>query len=252
MIWAVDMTGISRIKNSGGFTLVELVMIIIVLGILAGVGTLKFGESIETANFEATKSEMELIGYAISGQPGVFSGGARSDFGYVGDIGALPPDLDALVSNPGLGTWDGPYIQSVTGTDDYKKDAWDIEYTISDTLLRSTGSGNNIDRVFASSTGALLNNRISGYVIDASMDIPDQDYNDSVLVQLIYPDGSGGMLVSSTAVDNDGSFSFTAIPIGNHILRVIYTPDNDTISMSVGISPGWDAGVAVQFPADLW
>ncbi len=240
------------LKSDCGFTLVELILIVMILGILAGVGTMKLSETIDTANIEATKSEMEALGYAIAGRPGVFSGGVRSDFGYVGDIGAMPPNLDVLVINPGLGTWNGPYIRSINGTDDYKKDAWDTDYIFTDTLLRSTGSGSNIDRVFAASSAALLSNNVTGYVLDASMDTPGSDYNDPVQVQLIYPDGAGGTAVSLSNTDMTGAFAFSPIPVGNHTLGVIYIPDSDTITMAVGVAPARDARVEVLFPSDLW
>ncbi len=239
--------------SNRGFTLIELVLIIVVLGILGGVATMKFSENLETAKFEATQAEMEAIAYAIVGNPNLYAKGARSDFGYVGDIGALPPNLDALASNPGgYGTWDGPYIKGDFDSDDFKKDGWNINYTYTDTLLRSTGSGSNIDKVFAVNSTSLLSNNICGYVIDASMDMPGSTYDDSLTMRLKYPDGSGGLTNTSINPDAKGSFCFNTIPVGNHTLTVIYIPDSDTISLPICVVPNQDVSLEIIFPADLW
>ena len=101
----------------------------------------------ETARIEATKTQLDAIARAILGNPLIYSNGTRSDFGYVGDIGSLPPDLDALAFNPGYSTWNGPYIKGAFESGDYQKDGWNTVILYSDTLLRSTGSGSNIDKI---------------------------------------------------------------------------------------------------------
>lgn len=243
---------IVNLSNNRGFTLIELVMVIAIIGIISAVATIQMIPSLETARIEATKSEMQALAFAIVGNPDVYTNGARSDFGYVGDIGALPPNLDALTVNPGFATWDGPYIKSDINSDDFKKDGWDVAYTYVDTLLRSTGSGTNIDEIFSPRLSALVSNSVSGYIIDADDEMPGSIYRDSLLLNLIYPDGTGGISTASIIPGSNGNFSFTGIPVGNHRLYAIYVPDSDTVTFDICVLPASDCKIEIHFPADLW
>jgi hypothetical protein len=189
---------------------------------------------------------------AIVGNPDTYADGAQSDFGYVGDVGALPPDLDALAFNPGYPTWDGPYISGTFDNSEFRKDAWNADFIYGGTYIRSVGSGSNIDRIIASAPGELLANAIHGFLLDGNNTPPGNAYVDSVAIDLIFPDGAGGIVHATTAPGADGSFDYPAVPIGNHILRVIYFPANDTVDYDLGIIPGNDAYVTLNFPADLW
>lgn len=242
----------NRIGKSG-FTLIELVIVIIVLGVVAAVVTKKLQPSIETARYEQTKGEMEQLAYAIVGNPALYARGARTDFGYVGDIGALPPNLDALLTNPGgYSTWNGPYMGSGFSAADFKTDGWGIIYTYIDTLIRSTGSGSNIDKILANSSAELLSNSVMGNISDAGMNLPGVTYRDSIRVELIYPDGSGGTAISTINPTSNGYFSFTGIPLGNHNLRVIYLPDSDTTTLATTVYPGESVKLNILLPAELW
>jgi prepilin-type N-terminal cleavage/methylation domain-containing protein len=240
------------VKNNYGFTLIELVMIILIIGILSAVAVTRMGPSLETARIEATRIQLEALSAAIVGNPEIYANGARADFGYVGDIGALPPDLDALAFNPGLSTWDGPYIRGVFQSGDFKRDAWDTDIAYNDTLLRSTGSGSDIDKVFAASSNMLLNNNVTGTIVDADRQAPGGIYKDSLIVNLVCPDGAGGLATASMTPDKSGLFEFASIPIGNQTLSVIYIPDNDTMSYGVTVLPGRDVRLDIAFPVDLW
>lgn len=243
---------INIILNRRGFTMIELVLVIAVIGIITAVATVKMLPSLETSRYEATKTEMQSLAYAIAGNPEVYTDGARADFGYVGDIGALPPNLDALASNPGYSTWAGPYIKADFGTNDFKQDAWEVDYTYSDTLLRSTGSGSNIDKQFASRSADLTSNSVSGYLLDADSEMPGAVYNDSISINLIYPDGSGGIVTTSISPGANGDFTFSGIPVGNQTLRVIYIPDSDTADFKLCVMPAGETKIEILFPADLW
>lgn len=240
------------LDDKSGFTLIELVMVIVIVGILAAVATVQLSRTTETARHEATQVELDALAAAIVGDPTLTADGARSDFGYVGDIGALPPNLNALASNPGLGTWRGPYIKGDFAAGDYLKDGWNVAYTYRDTLLRSTGSGANIDKVFATNRATLLSNVVIGYLYDADHQTPGTVYRDSVTIRLTYPNGAGGMASPATAPDAGGRFTFSGVPIGNHQVRIIYTPDSDTMMIPVCIMPGIVTRLDVNFPADLW
>ena len=236
-----------------GFTLIELVIVILVIGVLGTIATLKMNESITTTQFEQTKQEMDHLAFAITGNPDLYSNGARVDFGFVGDNGTLPASLDFLVTNPGgWSTWDGPYIDRGLNTDDFKKDAWNVNYTLADTLIRSTGSGSSIDKIVASSSSSLLSNTVSGWVVDASGETPPGTFTDSVTVRLGYPGGAGNMTYASTNLDSHGRFSYGNVPIGNHTLWVIYSPDTDTMTYAVTVYPSRDITLDIVFPADLW
>ncbi|MCI0329736.1 MAG: type II secretion system GspH family protein [candidate division Zixibacteria bacterium] len=140
-------------KSKAGFTLVELVLIIVVLGIVAAVAIPKIGDVISGSKTSATKEEMLRLKGGIMGNPSVSSSGRFSDRGYRGDVGSFPPSLTGLVVRPGgvavwnpytrLG-WHGPYIDSTGG--DYLNDAWGVNYVYDSTArtITSTGSGTNI------------------------------------------------------------------------------------------------------------
>ncbi len=243
---------VTRMRQSG-FTLIELVIVIIILGILASVATRQLSNTIDTAKYEQTKNELDALASAIRGSEELYEGGARTDFGYVGDVGALPPNLEALVQNPGAyATWKGPYIDRGIAADDFKRDGWGTTYTYQDTMIRSSGSGSNIDKLFASSRAELLGNAVEGYLTDADRTPPTSAYVTSIWIQLIHPNGAGGVTIDSMRPTSTGYFSFSSIAIGNHTLRVIYTPQTDTVTETVAVNPKRTTRLNVIFPADLW
>ena len=245
------MHQLTRETSRRGFTLVEVVIVIILLGIIAAVAVGRLTTSLETARVEQTKAEMQALARAIVGNPDVYSRGARTDFGYVGDIGALPFSLDNL-TNPGYASWNGPYLTSGPEGDGYRRDAWNADYVYIDTLLRSIGSGSNLDKVFAASTPSLLNNVVEGYMRDANSNLPGVIYRDSVLIQLVYPDGAGSITTASINPSSTGNFRFSNVPVGNQTLRVVYLPDSDTVTYMASVAPGSTVKINVVFPADLW
>ena len=117
-------------SRSRGFTLVEVVLVLIISAILVTVA-LRSGVSIsDAAKTEETKQELEALEYAMVGNPSLYNNGVRADFGYVGDVGALPLNLNALATNPGLATWKGPYIKPRFSqvSNDFTLDAWGAPY----------------------------------------------------------------------------------------------------------------------------
>ncbi len=130
-VWADPQTRLDQ----GGFTLIELVIIIVTLGILAAVAIPKFGNMAESSKVNATKKEMMELKRAIVGNPDVISGGEYVDRGFEGDVCFLPSLLGDLVVKPDSVTtynkltrlgWNGPYIDSSGGN--YLKDAWGVVY----------------------------------------------------------------------------------------------------------------------------
>lgn len=261
-----------KIHDNSGFTLVEVVMVIIIAGILTTIAFQTGTNIYDTARVEETRQELDLLAFAISGNPGLNNNGVRTDFGYVGDIGALPPDLDALMQNPGgYVTWNGPYTQNRFSqiADDYKTDAWGEAYEYNGLTIISKGkttggsgcggpgTSGDIVRRICNTTDELQVNRINGTVFDRSGTPPGHDFRDSVRIVLTVPDGSGALTTRTTAVTAGGYFTFDSIPIGNHNLDIIYLPDNDTLSRFVSVTPKstpyneyflasspWSAGVA--------
>ena len=112
------------VQDKRGFTLLELVVVIIIMGVLSLIALRSFTSQTNTQRFEETRAEMEALKRGIVGDPDRVQDGFRVDFGYVGDMGALPAALTDLAVNPGGGNWNGPYIQTLT----IPIDPWSNEY----------------------------------------------------------------------------------------------------------------------------
>ncbi|MEZ5358097.1 MAG: prepilin-type N-terminal cleavage/methylation domain-containing protein [Candidatus Zixiibacteriota bacterium] len=246
-----------EIGSQSGYSLIEVVVVIIILGILASVALQPTGEIVTTVRTEETKAEMERLAFAIAGNPVLVSNGIRTDFGYVGDVGALPPNWDALVTNPGgLSTWNGPYIQDAfaggTGNNEFKFDGWGAPYSAPGISFSSVGSGETMTRKVSNSVDDLLYNQVTLTVYDLDFSPPGIDNIDSVEFHLIYPNGTGGFETASDFPDRNGMVTFDSVPIGVHLLHVEYIPDNDTITRKINVNPGQHYYGDIQYFADVW
>lgn len=243
-------------SRQNGFTLIELVIVIVIAGILVTVA-LQGGRTIsETSRIEETRQEMDALARAIVGNPELHNNGIRSDFGYVGDVGSLPISLDALHADPGAyATWRGPYVENrfIQTPNDFKQDAWGVPYVYSGgEVISSTGSGTAISRRIAESVDHLLYNSIAGNLYDLDGTPPGSVYADSVRVRLTWPDGAGDMTYAEIFPDGGGFFQFDSIPIGNHELRIAYPPSGDTLDCFVSVLPNSRLYSEYHLPSDVW
>lgn len=131
-----------------GFTLIELVIVIVVLGIIAAFAVPRFGDLTANAKVTATVDEMQILKKAIIGNPSATAGGEYIDRGFEGDLGYAPSRLQDLAAKPDsisaynkltrLG-WNGPYIDSAGGS--YLKDAWGVNYSYDRATRRIVSTG---------------------------------------------------------------------------------------------------------------
>jgi general secretion pathway protein G len=95
------------LRGSAGFTLVEMLLVVVIIGVLTAVVAGNFTHKSDSARNSATRGSISAISTAIES--------------YNMDVGHLPSSLDDLIANPGASTWDGPYIK---GGKDKMLDAW--------------------------------------------------------------------------------------------------------------------------------
>ncbi|UCG63056.1 MAG: hypothetical protein JSV52_07180 [Candidatus Zixiibacteriota bacterium] len=244
------------IRNDRGISLVEITMLVVIIAIVMAVAMQSMTPGIENARKRKTEHEMEAIIKAIAGDPSLMTvaGGVRADFGYVGDIGAFPPDLDALVENPGsYSTWKGPYIppELING---FKTDEWGVEYTYNGGLdIESHGSGSPMRHRGSIDSLDILYNTVSGLIRDVNDSVPGPVFDDSIDVEITIPDGAGSVTTKVYHPDSAGEFSLDSIPIGRHYIEAIYTPEVDTLSRCVVVLPRHSSDEYMRFNfASAW
>ena len=129
-------------KSSKGFTLVELLVVIVILAVLAAIVLPKFMDSGKRSKESALKSDLKIVRNAIS----LF----QTDTGYypaqLSDLTAASAPAKGLDSAGAQQTitasdWHGPYLQ------DLPKDP------INGSDLSYTASGANVGKVASSASG---------------------------------------------------------------------------------------------------
>ncbi len=246
------------LNQQAGYSLFELIVALVIVAILATATLRTLQDAGDISRFEETRNEMDNLAWAIAGQKELTTGGNRTDFGYIGDVGALPPNLTALVQNPGAyATWKGPYLQdkfyssTSASASEYAYDAWGKPYIYNNTSIVSTGSGSNLTREIAQSVNDLLYNSVRISVTSNGTLPPGAIYKDSVSVVLTYPNGLGATTSVTKKPLADGSVVFDSIPIGVHDLRIIYLPNSDTVLRKVPVNQGQTTYLDGQYISSL-
>jgi general secretion pathway protein G len=104
-----------RIIDNKGFTLLELLVVMIILGLLAALVAPKFFSHVGKAKTKAAKTQIELLGTALDTM--------RLD---VGRYPTTEEGLNALREDSGISRWEGPYLPKSV-----PKDPWQRPYIYS-------------------------------------------------------------------------------------------------------------------------
>jgi general secretion pathway protein G len=98
-----------RSRRISGFSLPEICIVVIIIGLLASVVTVKVMKYLERAKIETTKANIQSIKTAITK--------------FQLDVERLPKTLDELVKESPK-PWDGPYLDA----DEVPKDGWKNDF----------------------------------------------------------------------------------------------------------------------------
>ncbi len=240
---------LNKIRNQSGFTLMELVIVIVILGILSLVAMQSFSKRAERQRSEATLAEMEAIKMAIVGDPDKIQTGVRVDFGYVGDVGALPANLAALMTNPGVGNWNGPYMEAdfVEDPADYATDAFGQAYVYNPATLTLYSPGANVTIQIASSTAELFGATVKALITDRDGFTPKTTDVGNIAVYITLQNGTMIGSPGTPNVATNGTATLAGIPIGNHILQGFHSAigaTGETVTYYLSVNPG--AGVVLR------
>ncbi|MBI5236163.1 MAG: prepilin-type N-terminal cleavage/methylation domain-containing protein [Deltaproteobacteria bacterium] len=231
--------------RSKGFTLIELLMVIVLLGIVSATAVVVIGNILSQQSFDATLKEMNDLKAATIGNPDLIENGARSSFGYTGDMGPLPPTTgvcpacglvelvaqgarpawvaDAQLPGTGYG-WRGPYIDAKQ--DDSARylallDGWGnyYSYNAATGVITSNGPDGAVgggDDITWPGAAITTTGIVTGRVTDRN---GTSVVANNVTITYPNPASPGNSTTTVNATNADGVFTLNAIPLGKHKIQ---------------------------------
>ena len=97
-------------RKDAGFTLIEILLVVVIIGILAAIAVPRLAGKVEGAQRSAAKQGISVIEGAVDV--------------YEVDNGKLPESLQNLITKGSEPNWNGPYIRKAEGL----KDPWGTEF----------------------------------------------------------------------------------------------------------------------------
>ena len=94
-----------------GFSLLELMAAMAILAVIATWAVPQYYKQVSKAKQQTAKTQIEMLMTAMNAY--------RMD---VGDFPSQNEGIDALMTNPGLEDWDGPYLSKAIPKDPWKKE----------------------------------------------------------------------------------------------------------------------------------
>ena len=88
----------TRTDRRSGFTLVEIMLVVVIIGIIAAIGLPKIMGKTDTARRNAAKAQISILSGSV--------------YDYEMDVGSYPQSLDQLITSSGSSKWDGPYTNN--------------------------------------------------------------------------------------------------------------------------------------------
>ena len=255
----------SHSLHSKGFTMMEMVVVITLIGILTSIGINIVIRTLEAQKADATLSEMEALKRAITGDASIVLSGRRSEFGYYGDMGRMPVTLlnllvkgsqPSLTNNSKYGItygWGGPYLSKGFEDDPNTafEDSWGNSYIYSDTKTVNTSADVVVGKI--SSLGADGSAGGTGYDADIDLEILEREVESTVYgsaytidgnpmvsgkVYIWKPVGTAILAADSVVTGLQGTFSFSGVPKGTRALSFRAIGGLETNIKSILVSDG--------------
>lgn len=225
-----------KVRKITGFTLIELVLVIIIIGIVASIASRSMVRVFTNANYNSTIAELEILAEAMVGNPDIVANNIRTNYGYVGDCGQFPPTLDDLVTNvSNVDGWDGPYIDIgfSDDTDYYKADAWNNPYIYTlpsnpdeAPTIMTPADGDTLIREISATINSVINNTITILLLNEDGVTVDGTNGQ---VQIEYVESWHDFTYSSQS-----GFQISTVPIGIFQIRAMTSGDTTYKSVAVG------------------